>query len=457
MFHTTQRHRRRTAAIIALSAALAVGSAGCSALNPGGSAEAPAEATGVKLTADEVREAGDITLRLTNYQTGGLLDALRENIAAFEEEFPNITIDASEKDFADYGKTIALSMSSDTAPDIAEVNAAMAPRLVAAGLVRPLDAYMEAYGWNETYPAGIDAGVQLSSDGKVFGEGSYYGMALGGNLVGVYYNKALLSELGLEEPETFEELTAAMDAAAEAGILPLEMGNLDQTQAGHVASTLLVHFEEIDVVNDWINGTEGASIDTAGAVEAMQTLKDWVDAGYISSEANGIKEDDGAAHFADGGALFNITGSWRTTEFDAALGDDGGFMLLPGSAVNEAPATGWFAETWAISNTSENADIAAFFLDYLAGEKGQENNVAGGYLPFAPGGTSTGGPIAQDVMAEWYRAVEANGLSGYLDSASPTMGTTEFPALQSMIAGEMTAEEVVSAMQRDWDEYREGQ
>jgi raffinose/stachyose/melibiose transport system substrate-binding protein len=332
----------------------------------------------------------------------------------------------------------------------------MAPRLVGGKLVRSMNDYYTAYGWGTSYPSGINAGLKLSADGKVFGDGTYWGMALGGNLVGVFYNKSLLTQLGVGVPSSYEDLVADMGKAKAAGLLPLEVGNLDQTQAGHIASTLIDHFESVSKVNNWVNGKANSTIDTNGVAQGLQALNDWVKSGYISSQANGIKEDDGAADFAAGKSLFDITGSWRTSQFDTALGDNGGFMLLPGSKVNKAPATGWFSEAWTISAKTAHADVAAYFLDYLYGPDSQKANIIGGYLPFAPGATTPGKAIAKDVLSEWYKASGANGLTGYLDSATPSMGTTEFPALQSMIAGQETPANVLAAMQKDWADYHTG-
>lgn len=400
-----------------------------------------------------MRSAGDITLHLSDYQTGGMQTSLQQAIAGFEKKFPNVKIVRADKSFADYGKTIALTMSSNSAPDIAQSNAAMAPRLVAAGLVTPLDKYYSAYGWGDSYPSGIKAGLKLSSNGKTFGTGHDWGMAIGGNLVGLYYNEDLLTKLGVSAPTSFDEVVVDMQNAKDAGILPLEVGNLDQTQAGHIASTLMTYFESPSVLNNWINGTPKSDIRTAGDTKALATLKDWVDKGYISSQANGIKEDDGAANFANGGALFDITGSWRSTQFDDALGDRGGFMTLPGSTVNKAPATGWFSEGWTISSKSKHADVAAYFLNYMYGPDCVKNNIIGGYLPFSPGATTPGKSVAKGVMSSWYQVSKANGLSGYLDSGTPSMGTTEFPALQSLIAGKETPAQVLEAMQSDWTNY----
>ncbi len=52
----------------------------------------------------------------------------------------------------------------------------------------------------------------------------------------VYANTALLEELGLEYPETFEELLTQVPAIRAAGYYPVSMGNKDQPRLStHIA------------------------------------------------------------------------------------------------------------------------------------------------------------------------------------------------------------------------------
>ena len=79
-----------------------------------------------------------------------------------------------------------------------------------AGQLRPLDAYAEAYGWNERYPESVRATRAYSADGKVFGAGNLYGLPQVGEVVGIYYNNAKLTSLGMQPPTTWAEFQAAL-------------------------------------------------------------------------------------------------------------------------------------------------------------------------------------------------------------------------------------------------------
>ena len=85
---------------------------------------------------------------------------------------------------------------------------------VGAGLLAPLDDYAEAYGWFDRFPESVRALASYSEDGAVFGEGQLYGLPQMGEIVGLFYSKPKLDELGVAPPATTEDFVAAVEAAA---------------------------------------------------------------------------------------------------------------------------------------------------------------------------------------------------------------------------------------------------
>ncbi|WP_131735468.1 ABC transporter substrate-binding protein [Actinomadura roseirufa] len=417
----------------------------------GGKAVTPSGST---LTSDQVAKAGRVTLTMTDFETaGGLETALDQLIKNFEARYPNITIKRSSKDFDGYGKTINLAMSADSPPDLAEANVPMAGKLIPSGLTASLDRYYAGYGWERRYPSSV---LQLlrSDNGKTFGTGHFWGQAIGGNMVGVYYNKRALSELGLKVPSTFDEFQDALDVIRRKGKLPIQMGNLEQYPANHVLSTVLPEFSDPRPVRSWINGTAGTTFDTDGNKAALQTLADWGKKGYLPAQANGTRDDDAAAAFGRGEGVFDITGSWRSVLFAKSLGDNAGFFTLPPRASGAVGhPTGWLANPFVISSKSKHADIAAFFLDYLSSPANSTITTAAGYLPFDQNAPAPAGAVNGEVVAAWKNAVRNDSLVPYLDFAAPAMGNAMFPALQSLIAGKLQPGQVAKTVQSTWADY----
>jgi raffinose/stachyose/melibiose transport system substrate-binding protein len=451
----SSRNRRTAAIAIGLSAILLT--AGCSALTPGAASGGAAAATGKKLTSADVKKLGKVTLRLTDEGSTDASDPLTKNIKKFEKQYPNITISRQVSSYDQYGKTINLTLSGNNPPDIAEADGATAPRLVAGKLLRPMNAYYKAYDWTSRYPSSILAAAQLDPTGKIAGTGNYWGVINGGEIVGIYYNATELKKLGLSKPTTFAQFESDLAVAKSHGVTPIQAGNLEQIGVSHVFMTVLDVFEKPQAVQDWINGKPGATFDTAGTKKALDTIADWTKKGYFPSQTNGTKDDTAAAAFAKGDGLFDITGSWRTQQFDQGLGQNGGFMLMPQlSASTQSYATGSFEGAYGIATKSKHADLAAFFLDYITGEPGSANNNAGDALPFTGTATAVGGPIANQVLAGWNTVSKDNGLTGYLDSAAPAMADTLFPGIQTLMAGKETSSQLAAAVQQTWTEYRSG-
>jgi raffinose/stachyose/melibiose transport system substrate-binding protein len=147
----------------------------------------------------EVPTDVDITLTLATWEVGGLFDSIQSIVDAYEAKYPNVTIEIATSSFNDYGQNIKLQMSGDDAPDIVQAGQGVhhdGP-LVEAGLIRPLDDYAELYGWADRFGPGLLDQARFEPDGSKFGTGDLYGLAKGGNMVGIFYNRAILDELGI--------------------------------------------------------------------------------------------------------------------------------------------------------------------------------------------------------------------------------------------------------------------
>jgi raffinose/stachyose/melibiose transport system substrate-binding protein len=134
--------------------------------------------------------------------------------------------------------------------------------MVAAGLMKPLDAYATAYGWDKRFPKGIQDQQRFSDDGKTYGTGSLWTVAPTATYVGLFVDKANLAKLNLSEPKTFADFEASLAAAKTAGLVPLVQGVSEGWPAIHMLTT----FENLNVPNSQLNPlvyhTAPASFDT---------------------------------------------------------------------------------------------------------------------------------------------------------------------------------------------------
>ena len=135
------RHLRSRLARAACALALVLPLAACDALTPGSGAAVQGPRSVPSSTA--VPE-GDVTLRVQFADAPLMVDAL---IAAFEKGHPGISVEPQYKTFSDYVQNLKLTMTSDSAPDIAQYAVGMTD-LSADGHILDLAPYRVAYSWD---------------------------------------------------------------------------------------------------------------------------------------------------------------------------------------------------------------------------------------------------------------------------------------------------------------------
>lgn len=432
------RHRRRVGALIG-AAALAAASS---------SAGAAGDTESEEVSTDIPDE--DVSLDLAFVDGPDMVDQLT---AAFSEEHPQVTIDAEFTTFADYVRQITLTMTSDSAPDIAQFNPGAMRDLIAEGEILPLDTYAETYQWSETFPTASLEQLTTDESGQVFGTGNLYAVPAGLSLTGLFYNKAVADELGISEPPTtLDELEAQLEVAREADVVPLMVGALDSAGI-HLWAAFVNVMMPTGEYRDWVNGAPGGTIVTDEALAATEKLAEWAEAGYYNESANGIGQADATAQFAAGDALFLINGNWAAAQLAQEMGDDAGFILFPGAEA-DAPGRGsGFSVSYSISARSDNADVAAAFLDFLGSAEAAPIIAEGGFLPPNVEAAPELGGVLTDLTQEYRAVVADDGINAFPDFAAPQMLDALVSGIQSLIAGRMEPADFLDDLQEIRDEF----
>ncbi|MCL2483682.1 MAG: extracellular solute-binding protein, partial [Propionibacteriaceae bacterium] len=367
----------------------------------------------------------------------------------FTTMYPNVTFDSQYEDCNSFSTDLVNKLTSANPPDITEYVDAAIQTVAPKGAVIDLAPYVQAYGWDKKFPASELAQLQLSQDGKVHGQGIQYGIPGGASFVGVFYNKSLLAKAGITAiPQTLDEFEADLATAKAAGITPIALGSQDDGGI-HLWGSLTNSLLGAQAAQDWVNGKPGSDINQPATVEAAQKLVDWNQAGYFTDSPNGTSENDARANFAKGSALFTVDGSWSMGTVPG--GDEFGFFPFPVVKTGD-PVTGQgFTAGFAISSKSDNADVAAAFLDYLASAEAAEISVGLGMLPVNIATAPDPEPgLATDIRNGYAAAAADNGIVTFYDHATPTMHTTLTQGIQGVIAGQSTPADFVKSLQDDW-------
>ena len=465
----TGSHRNVMLSAVAVVAMIASGCGTASAPTPAASlSNAPSattsESAGPSPTASGISvPTGEAKLTFSNLEQVPTQEVLRALETEFTQKYPNITFqdDSARGDYANYATKMKLRMAGPTAPDIAQVGQAQALMgpLVKAGLLLDLQPYADAYGWEDRFGPGTLDQLRMEPDGKTIGSGGLYGMSIGGNLVGVYYNREKFKALGFTAPpKSMSEFDQMMATAKAAGEVPLEAGNLDKWPGLHYFYALTSVFCPAQQVRDWISGRPGETFVTSCTKGAVEQLAMWAKEGYFNSSANGTGYVDAMAAFGKGTGVFNLTGSWMQAQFDKEAPGKIGFFLRPPVNEGDKPqATGALAIPYGISAKSKNPDAAAAFIDFLLTSAALDKLAPTGILPAMKGyqlDTPAGSTLA-DLYSSWQSVLDANGLTFYQDWAAATLLDAQSGEVQLIIGNESPDPlKLLTVTQAEWDAFQ---
>jgi raffinose/stachyose/melibiose transport system substrate-binding protein len=401
----------------------------------------------------DVAKAGDVTLTIWDQEVrGGQKKQITRLNEAFMSTYPNVKIKRVAKSFTDLNTTLKLAVSGPKAPDIVEANQGrqVMGQLVKGGLLKPLDAYADAYGWNDRWSKTLLDLNKFSSDGKQFGSGDLYGVSQQGEIVGVFYNRDMVKGV----PKTFGEFESMLAAAKKKGQVPISFGNLDKFGGIHEFQTVQNQFASKDAIRNFVFAKDDASFDTDENREAATKLQEWADKGYFTPKFNGTGYDPAWQQFTKGKGPFTIAGTWITSDALTALGDKLGFFLMPGREAGSQPVSlGGESLPWAITSKSKHADVAAAYIDFITNAKAADVQVETDNLPATQPTTQPAAPVQKEIFAAWKQLNDTDGLTPYMDYATPTFYDDFSGAVQKLLAGKLKPDAFTKSVQEQYAKF----
>lgn len=396
----------------------------------------------------------DVTLN-AYFETGfDIPFALAEE---FTNQYPNVTWDIRQDQFTNLINSTPRLLSGDNPPDLIRL-----PTMVSfanQGLLMNLDGYAEAFGWDEWPVPQLDQN-RVAEDGTR-GSGSLFAMGLNYSLTGVYYNRELAEQIGMTEPPAtlaeFEELLAA---AKEADLLPIMQWGSARSGMGLAfpLQALMASIGPVQPINDWIYQKPGATIVTEENIEAAEHLQQWIENGYFPPDINAIEYTDANGRFGEGEGVFMFNGDWQNAAYDAAMPGNIGFFLMPPAEEGGSPAAMSAPLTFGIAANAQNADCAAFFLNWVASdETAREINVRiGGSNPGGPSGLEMPSVEDDSVISETLAAGVVVGEAGtsmdfIANATSAIFAQGWTPELQNMVGGRQDAQGLLEAVQEEYE------
>ena len=424
--------KRRTLAVAGALTVAALALAGCS----GSGSDSGSE--------------GD-TLKLWHYESedSAMGKAWNEAIKVFEKE-TGAKVEFEEKSFEQIQKTASQVLDTDAAPDLMEFNKgnATAGFLASTGLISDISDAVDEYGWADKLAPSLQTTAKYDENG-VMGGDTWYGIPNYGEFVGVYYNKDAFAAAGLEIPTTYDEFVKVLDAFVAKGITPLAEAGAEYP-LGQLWYQLALSKGDRSFVDDYQLYKNPVDWQGPEVTYASDTLKEYVDKGYIASDVSSVKAEDAGVSFINGTAPIFVSGSWWYGRFvKEASGFDWTMTAFPGADLS----LGSSGNLWVVPENAANKELAYKFIDITMRPEIQAIIGNNGGLPVAADPSDITDPKSQELIATFNGILDDDGLSFYPDWPAPGFYDVIVQELQGLVTG---AQDAATTNANLGDQYEEG-
>lgn len=406
--------------------------------------------TGCSGSSESPEDANTLTLWHYEGEDSAMGKAWAEAIKVFEEE-TGATVEFEAKGFEQIRSTASQVLNSDEAPDILEYakGNGTAGLLSSQGLLSPITDAVEEYGWDDKLAPALQTTARYSEEG-VMGSGEWFGVPNYGEYVTVYYNKDMFEEQGIEVPTTPEEFEAALETFTDAGITPLaEAGQ--EYPLGQLWYQLALAEADRQWVNDYQLYENPVDWENDPALKAAtEKLVEYVDKGYISKDASGLKAEDAGVSFISGEAPIFVSGSWWYGRFLSEIeGFEFGTFLFPGSELNLGSA----GNMWVVPASAKNPELAYKFIDITMRPEIQAILGNNGGLPVAANIDDITDEKTAELIEGFNTINERDGLAFYPDWPTPTFYDKIVAELQELTNGTKNSKDVLTSLGDEYESY----
>ena len=377
-------------------------------------------------------------------------------IPAFNAQYPDIEVTFAPSAPAEYNAALNAKLEAGSAGDLITC--------------RPFDLSLDLFNDGHLESLNDLRGMENFSDvAKVAwstDDGSEtFCVPMASVIHGFIYNADVFNELGLEEPETYEDFLALLQTIREGGTYePLVMGTADQWEGATMG------YQNIGP-NYWqgekgrqalIDGTQG--YDSEGFVAAFEALAQWQP--YLMNGYEATAYPDAQAFFTLGGGAIYPAGSWDISVFrsptQGATFELGAFPPPPPAGQEGCYISDHTDIGMGLNAASENKEAARVFLEWMSTPEFAElyANALPGFFPLSDAPVELEDPLAQEFLS-WRDECESTIRSSYqiLSRGEPNNENQLWNVSSRLLNGEISAQEAGDIVQEGlaaWYEPQQG-
>lgn len=311
------RSNRRRLATLGLALAAVVPLAACAGGTGGSGSEGGSSTDPETFTVMTANENPVLEEQLT---------ALAEGACTAENEA--LPLEHQKVAQADTVQKVTLLASQDALPTHSIAGTALIRPdgdLGTAGLVGDLKAALEEAGtWDSVLPAAESTVEQVY--------GGFVSMPYQYNIEGIFYNKQIFADNGVDEPQTWDDLLTASATLQDAGVVPMTEAGANGWPLTRIMGLYIYRNAGPEAMTAIQDGS--AKLTDPEYVAGAQALADYADAGYFGEGFTTRDGDTSSNMFLTGKAAMTYDGTWLLSaindpERNEIGGENVGFMPFP--------------------------------------------------------------------------------------------------------------------------------
>lgn len=262
--------------------------------------------TKLPLPTEEATSQREVFLTMGSWRKEDVLEMVYI-LDKFQEQYPHITIKFDPTLATEYNAALEAQLKGETAPDLFYLRSySTSQQLYEQGYLEPLD---DLSGLQDRFdPTMLDP---WTGD-----DGVHYGVPYIATSHGIYYNVSIFEDLGLDIPQTWEQLLAVSNELKTAGITPFA------NAAGDGWTIAEIVF--MNIAPNFIGGREGRLAYLGGErcfndeymVSAFQAVADLAE--YLPDNHSMLTYADSQQLFLQGQAAMWMGGSWDIPFFNSS-------------------------------------------------------------------------------------------------------------------------------------------
>ena len=303
--------------------------------------------------------AVDIEYWQYSYKTR--LDAMDRLIALFEAENPDINVIHTNFPYAQYRTKVAASVAAGEGPDVVQLYYGWLGDYLEAGILKPLP--------QQSFPHSEIENNFFSMIGPMKVDGDYYALPTAVRSLGLFWNKKLFREAGLDPekpPQTLDELVdyakklTKRDRAGNIIQVGITMGPINQDH-NWWREVLVRQFGGKPYNTD----TTKVTYDDAAGLDAFKFY-----AGLVTDHNVSVVDfmDKGEIAFKAGRAAMHIDGSFVLSTFNRARRLDYGITELPQHNGIKANFSSYWVNGITSKASGEKRIAAEKFLKFITSD-----------------------------------------------------------------------------------------